>query len=108
MTLALQDDRGASDQLGVTLNHPFWKRGRGWVPAGSLAPDDVVWSLERGWLRVAGVQLRAALAVVFNLEIEGDHTYAVGHFGAWVHNDCYRQRFQGWLKDKGFKELPSE
>jgi Pretoxin HINT domain len=88
LRVALRDRFGATDTLGVTPNHPLWRAGSGWTPAGRLQPGDRVWSLERGWLRVVRVHLQHRLQRVYNLEVDGDHTYTVGALGAWVHNTC--------------------
>jgi RHS repeat-associated protein len=108
MSLGLQDDRGHTDSLGVTPEHPFWVDRIGWATAGSLQPGDRVWSLERGWLDVISVRLQSRLQRVYNLEVDEDRTYAVGQLAAWVHNECYRAKFQTWLKANGYEELPRE
>ena len=80
------------DTLTATPEHPFYVVGRGMTALGSLGigtlvvtragPSVVVHSLVR--------QHSAAGVLVYNLEVEGDHTYFVGsaNGGEWVHNDC--------------------
>ncbi len=76
----------------ATPEHPFYVAGRGFVALGSLGvgtqvvtragPALVVKSLTR--------QSEPKGVAVYNLEVEGDHTYFVGTAGGglWVHNLC--------------------
>jgi hypothetical protein len=78
------------DTLTASREHPFYVRGKGFVPAGGLAignaivtragPDLVVKRLD--WHR------RAEGYKVYNFVVEDDHSYFVGlhNGGAWVHN----------------------
>lgn len=88
LSLSLADDEGDEDTLQVTGEHPFWVRGRGWVPAGELAPGDEIYTAHGGWLRVGSSTWAQARATVYNFEVEDFHTYFVGESGAWVHNTC--------------------
>ncbi len=49
---------------------------------------DEVWANGDRRLRVEGLRAIEERATVYNLEIEGSHTYFVGEGGAWVHNAC--------------------
>ncbi len=86
LDIRFQAEGGRVNDLGVTPNHPFWKRGVGWVEAGDLRVGNQVWSLNRGWLTVVKVRLRSDRRRVYNLEVDEDHTYAVGTLAVWVHN----------------------
>ncbi len=77
----------SDESLSVTAEHPFWRYRDGWVAAGALAPGDLVWS-SGGWLEVRHVQDRQFRTTVYNLEVEGFHTYFVGDAEVWVHNTC--------------------
>ncbi len=76
-----------AEHLGVTAEHPFWT-SVGWKAAAELVPGDVVLSPHSGWLRVGGSTWVQGPARVWNLEVEEDHTFAVGELAAWVHNGC--------------------
>ena len=78
--------------MTATPEHPFYVPGQGMTALGKLGigtlvvtragPSVVVHSLVR--------QHSAAGILVYNLEVEGDHTYFVGtaNGGEWVHNVC--------------------
>jgi hypothetical protein len=75
----------------ATAEHPFWLEGRGWVGAGSLRAGERVLRADGRWLRVERVEAREGRRTVYNLEVEGWHTYVVGELGAWVHNACGKE-----------------
>ncbi len=88
LDLRLEAESGTeAEHFGVTAEHPFWT-SVGWKPAAELVPGDVVLSPHSGWLRVGGSTWVQGPARVWNLEVEEDHTFAVGGLGAWVHNGC--------------------
>jgi hypothetical protein len=71
--------------------HPFWVAGKGWVAAKELAKGDRLITPDEkvavvGEVRVEAV--RGPPVAVYNLEVEGTHTYFVGKSGVWVHNAC--------------------
>lgn len=82
------EEHGASETITVTGEHPFWERTRGWVGAGDLLPGDEVFTSRGGWARIGGGTWIDGDQLVYNLEVEGSHTYFVGETGAWVHNTC--------------------
>jgi hypothetical protein len=43
------------------------------------------------WLRVGAATWVQGRRTVYNLEVEGWHTYVVGQLGAWVHNACGKE-----------------
>lgn len=71
----------------ATSEHPFFVRGKGWTKTMDLAIDDVVEG-EHDAMKVASIASTNEVSTVHNLEVEGFHTYFVGHAGALVHNDC--------------------
>jgi hypothetical protein len=80
-------------RIGTTREHPFYADGKGWTPAGELVAGDRVLLKSGDWLRVDGVADGGRVETVYNLEVEGDHTYFVGGaywgFAVWAHNaDC--------------------
>ena len=77
--------------IGTTGEHPFWVVGKGWVPAGSLEVGDLLGGSGEGGVRVESVRDTGRVETVYNVEVEGDHTYFVGDetewgFDLWVHN----------------------
>jgi hypothetical protein len=60
------------------------------VPAGALRPGDELLSHDGRWLPVREVADGRRVATVYNLEMEGEHTYFVGSpewgFDLWAHN----------------------
>ena len=77
--------------IQCTETHPFQVKGKGWVNASELTPNDVVYT--KNW-NIATVKSVSLLELdepvdVFNLEIEDCHTYFVGENCLLVHNiDC--------------------
>jgi RHS repeat-associated protein len=87
LTLAAAD--GGERSFEVTLGHPFWVDGRGWTPVRELRSGDVLSTADGvAGLVVEGWVAEPGTARVFNLEVEGDHSYFVGADGVWVHNGC--------------------
>jgi Flp pilus assembly pilin Flp len=82
--LKLGHDALQSETITVTPNHPFWVEGRGWTAAEELATD-AAWSPE-GPLSASSTYGRTDPITVYNLEVEGDHTYFIGRSHALVHN----------------------
>lgn len=71
-----------NDELFVTPSHPFYSR-RGWLPAGELVVGDELLT-QTGWVTVDSLTRKANSAPVYNIEVDGPHTfYAAGYL---VHN----------------------
>jgi RHS repeat-associated protein len=88
LKLVLHSDNGADEKLVVTAEHPFWVKASGWVAASKLLPGNEVFTSSGGWVKVGGATWLARKQTVYNLEVDGYHTYFVGESGAWVHNIC--------------------
>jgi len=73
-----------SETLKVTPNHPFWVQGQGWTRADALATT-AVWSPD-GLMAATGRVESSVSTTVYNFEVEGAHTYLVGHAHVLVHN----------------------
>jgi RHS repeat-associated protein len=95
----------------ATANHPFWiidgndlsdrppasgvpenerattPFGR-WVEARSLRAGDVTWLLDGETAPISAVSGTNAHVRVYNLTVEGNHTYSVSGLGVLVHNGC--------------------
>ena len=76
------DDR----PLGVTANHPVYSADRrAFVPAGELRVGECLRTAD-GTAAVTALEPRPDREPVFNLEIDGEHVYHVGHAAILVHN----------------------
>jgi hypothetical protein len=77
--------------IRTTQEHPFYVRGRGWTPLAEIKAGDELRTGEGGWIRCDGVENTRRSETVYNVEVEGDHTYFVGDpvtwgFSLWAHN----------------------
>lgn len=90
VALSLLRGDGPPDVLLVTREHPFYEMSRsggpGWSAAGALTEGSVV-ATGSGPATVTSTAATARREDVYNLEVEGVHTYLVGSYGAVVHND---------------------
>jgi len=103
---------GHDETLTCTPEHPLFVEGQGWVEAGSLGIGSSIVSRAGPAMKVTGLtwqknkaqELTAGSSgssfggyTVYNLTVEGDHTFFVGtaNGGTWVHNagPCT------WIKD---------
>lgn len=105
-------DVGRSERLFVTPEHPFWVRDFGWVAAqelhGSLLERRAAWLLTSAAPgaqppppSASAVEAWGERTSVYNLEVEGLHTYFVGRAGVLVHNACGLavKSYTEWLAD---------
>lgn len=92
VTVALADARThrVVENITATRQHPFYVRGKGFVPAGGLAVGNAIVTRAGPALVVKSVtwHRRPEGYRVYNFIVEDDHTYFVGthNGGAWVHN----------------------
>ena len=98
--LTLENESGVVEHVRTTAEHPFAAVGRGFVPAGELAPGDLV-ETAAGPARVEALFTEAIPERVYNFEVASFHTYFVGRTAAWVHNTCNQKPPEGWTKVKG-------
>jgi hypothetical protein len=79
---------GLDEPIRCTADHPFWSADRrDFVSAGQLRRGEtLVSSSESRWPTVGRVVPRAGPARVYNIEVDGQHMYAVSAFGLVVHN----------------------
>jgi intein/homing endonuclease len=82
----------STGDIDTTTNHPFYVLNKGWVAAGDLEVGDEVYALDGSASVITGYRLEVfgAPVTVYNLEVDGFHTYFVGEFGVLVHNKCSR------------------
>lgn len=76
--------------INTTENHPFYVEGKGWCAAAELEAGDVLWTEDGEQETVKSVQTEKLdkAVKVYNLEIEGSHTYYVSADSVLVHNEC--------------------
>jgi hypothetical protein len=81
---------GLAEPLGVTDTHPFWSEDRQqFVVAGRLRVGERLRSAGGESVCIARIAPRPGpLVPTYNLEIDGQHVYHVGHDGLLVHNSC--------------------
>ena len=78
------------DAIQCTPEHPFYVAGKGFTAAGDLKVGDVIVTQDGPNVKILSIttkNLKKAIPV-YNLTIEGDHSYFVGtaNGGEWVHN----------------------
>ncbi len=112
------------DRIQATGNHPFWvvfgeglverptvedvypdergltPNGR-WVESRHLKVGDVLLSRHDRTVRVESLSSERKAVRVYNIEVEGLHTYAVGELGLLVHNKPMRNTAQDKILTKG-------
>ncbi|MCA9639636.1 MAG: hypothetical protein KC492_03050 [Myxococcales bacterium] len=91
-------------RIGTTLGHVVWVRDRGWIHVAAIRAGDEIWSRHFMWRPVAGLEPRRTQEQVYNLRVEGDHTYFVTQIAIWVHNTS---GFHGASGDKILSILES-
>lgn len=80
--------------IQCTETHPFQVKGKGWVNASDLAPNDIVYTKNWNTATVKSVNLLELdePVEVFNFEVEDCHTYFVGDQCTLVHNACLNKQ----------------
>src|SRR6266498_106038 len=80
----------ANQIIETTAEHPFYVRGRGWIPAKMLEIGDLLQLRSGEWAPVEGVADSGRVETVYNFEIEDYHTYFVSATqeagSVWAHN----------------------
>src|SRR5690606_13462538 len=76
------------------------------IPAGDLRPGESLLSEVGLPVYVVRAELRLAPALVYNLEVNGEHVYAVTEAGVLVHNSCgLTSRMIGKMGEAHFETL---
>jgi len=79
-------DRAVSEIFRTTDNHPWWVPGSGWIETKDLTVGMNVITKDGETLTVADVTETEDRATVYNLTVDGLHTYFVGKQRVLVHN----------------------
>jgi len=75
-----------TDSHIVTLEHPYWVEGKGWVKMADLKVGDKLITHNQTTATVTKME-DCHLTCVYNIEVEDFNTYFVGDFPSiWVHN----------------------
>ena len=93
LDLAFADTKsGTQEHIVTTSEHPFYVEGRGFLRAGSLGIGTQIVTRAGPSVSITSTEARNDRDgyTVYNLTVEGDHTYFVGTIagGMWVHNAC--------------------
>ena len=85
------DITGLDEPLGVTDTHPIWSETRQeFVIAGKLEFGEQFPSLTGKTAQLTSIMPhRGPREIVFNLEVDAEHVYAVASNGLLVHNSCF-------------------
>ena len=77
--------------LHTTVDHPFYVKGKGFLPAAELTVGDILLDSHGEELPVENVEveLQKEPIAVYNFQVEDFHTYHVGRHGVLVHNAEY-------------------
>ena len=83
------DADGAFNTVTATDGHPFWVPEAGmWVDAKNLEAGQWLQTSAGTWIQIAALQRHATSTTVYNLTVDGLHTYYVvaGQTEVLVHN----------------------
>ena len=74
----------------VTPDHLFYINGKGWVRAGYISIGDEIILASQVTTKVTSISISLVIlpVTVYNIEVEGTHTYYVTELQMLVHNDC--------------------
>ena len=103
-----------NEELITTVDHPFWVKGKGFVPAMSLVIGSELINGKGDIVYVENIlRERDNNGVeVFNFKVEDYHTYYVGDCNVLVHNADYNQAPKEIIgersKDLDTREHPSK
>lgn len=87
LALDIENEGGQVERVVTTGEHPFYRPElERFVRAEELAAGDALLSSSGSWLKVGSATWVQQSATVYNLTVDGFHTYFVGLGGVWVHN----------------------
>ncbi|MGE8654477.1 MAG: polymorphic toxin-type HINT domain-containing protein [Acinetobacter gandensis] len=85
--VVIQSKIGHTETLETTAEHPFWIKDYGWLKASLLQSGMTLLDRNNEELTIISqVLIPHKVETVYNIEVEGFHTYHVGELGTWVHN----------------------
>ncbi|MCD1258816.1 Hint domain-containing protein [Paenibacillus athensensis] len=75
--------------IEATFNHPFWVQGKGWTFVKDLKVGDLLVQSDNNTLKIDIIEKEKKQVKVYNMTVDGFHTYFVSDLSIWVHNtDC--------------------
>ncbi|WP_227498530.1 polymorphic toxin-type HINT domain-containing protein [Synechococcus sp. PCC 7336] len=77
-----------TEKISCTPEHPFWVKGRGWVRASQLTVGAVLQTRAGKSVSIDAVHKRDETTNIYNVEIDGLHTYFVSDLEILSHNMC--------------------
>jgi filamentous hemagglutinin len=85
--VVIQNKTGQQEILETTAEHPFWIKDFGWLKASLLQSGMTLLDRNNEELTIVSQALIPnKVETVYNIEVDGFHTYHVGELGTWVHN----------------------
>lgn len=76
--MVVKDKQGETEKLETTSEHPFWIKDVGWLKASLLDAGMILLDRNNEELEVVSQYLVPnRLETVYNIEVEGFHTYHV-------------------------------
>ncbi|MDY6785854.1 MAG: polymorphic toxin type 28 domain-containing protein [Cyanobacteriota bacterium] len=92
--------------------HPFWVVDEGWKKAGDLKVGEEIVTPSQESVKIEAIEHRKGSFTVYNIEVEGFHTYRVSSLSILVHNKSLNrptgfseraeraiQRYENLMKD---------
>ena len=89
-TISNNTDSETDETINTTDNHPFYVEGKGWIATIELEEGDILRTADGEVKTVKDVTIEYLdePELIYNLEIEGYHTYFVSDDNVLVHNKC--------------------
>lgn len=78
-------------KIETTAEHPFWVEGKGWTKVKDLREQDQLLTSEGKQLPIQKIIVKKKHTTVYNIEVEGYHTYFVSDLGVFVHNKAMKK-----------------
>ena len=83
----INDNKQSQQHIHCTANHPFYVQNRGFTRTDLLKPSDqLVCANSTSTPHISSVTDTQETAKVYDLTVEGSHTFFVGSAAVWVHN----------------------
>jgi hypothetical protein len=100
------DIRVGTVTITCSPEHPFWVPDAGWREAGTLQPGSPLLTKDGLTVRIGSIECKEGSFTVYNIEVEGFHTYYVSSLGILVHNKSVRAPWRGSprIEDGNLKE----
>ena len=92
--------------ITCTPEHPFWIVDKGWQKAVDIKPMSRLLSKKNHTVYVNSICTRdCSSSTVYNLEVDGDHTYFISDFEVLVHNKAMKA---GMSREERLNELAKD